>query len=475
MSGQLYCLVGDSNVKRNMTPTSCRDHLMSAAQVVLCTRFELLDQSLRSVKKDVDVCILSCLSNFVSSTEATDSIAHRVGPLFDDVFARVAQDCDANLARKYLVCPPMYRQSPQWYRDGMPEILGKFSTISKLYSRPNLALLPSFPSPELEKDGVHLTLYSGLEFVLHLFDSAKAMLASFEASTDQRQVVMSESARLLEDRVVALEQDHRRLSSEVDLKTAIKAESDDVTINERNLNSFIISGLARVEGRMSSKDWQLKAQEDVQKVITLMMGSSLPIVVVHNSSGPSPSSTVTYSVEMSSVDDAKRIRAKFGTYFRGGKDMRPAELSKVSVQNLVTRETRIRISIMKLIAKRYLARNPGAQAQVIGYLPRPLLKITPPPEAKNKRIMSYNYIEAIKKFPTNFELSEIQEITNRAAQRFSGQLRSLFVVLSDDQVQTRQRSKRPASPSGSSSVGRRARVAPAQDQDQLDDEFAPDA
>ena len=170
---------------------------------------------------------------------------------------------------------------------------------------------------------------------------------------------------------------------------------------------------------------------------------------------------------MASVDDAKAIRAKFGSFFRGGRDARPPELSKISIQNLVTRETRIRISIMKLIAKRYLAKNPEGRAHVIGYLPRPLLKITPPPTAKSKRIMSYNYIEAVQKFPVNFTKEEIGDITNRAAQRFAGKLRSIFIVLSDDMVS--RRSKRAASPSGASGTAeRRARVADAESEDNID-------
>lgn len=35
-----------------------------------------------------------------------------------------------------------------------------------------LHLLPSFPTPEFDQDGVHLTVYSGLEFMIHLFDSS---------------------------------------------------------------------------------------------------------------------------------------------------------------------------------------------------------------------------------------------------------------------------------------------------------------
>ena len=444
-----FCLIGDSNVKRNMTPTCCRDPLMKSAQVIQCGRHEVFLQSLKNVKRDVTVCVVSCLSNFIVATEDTsDSVSHRIDSTLDDVFAKIAQECVDNAGRRYFISPPMYRRSPLWYRDGLPEILNKFSALSKVHSQPNLGFLPSFPTPVLEADGVHLTPFSGLEFVVHLFDSSQTLMTVLDSSPEVRQTVVSESTRLLEDRVVALEQDHKRLSSEFDLKMAIKAELDDVAINERSLDSFIISGLPKISGKLSGKEWQDKAQQEVQKVVEILLGRVCKISVVHNSTGPAATAVVTYSVQMENIDDAKAIRSKFGSFFRGGTDSRPPSLSEVSIQNVVTRETRIRISILKLLARRYLKANPGAKTQVIGYLPRPILKLTPPPESKSKRVLSYNFIEAVQKLPVNFTREETQDITNRAAKIFPGKLRSLFIVLTDDNVTRSGGQKRAASPSG---------------------------
>ena len=125
---------------------------------------------------------------------------------------------------------------------------------------------------------------------------------------------------------------------------------------------------------------------------------------------------------------------------------------------------------MKVFAKKYVKSNPGGKAQVIGYLPRPLLKLTPPPDAKNKRILSYNFIEAVQKLPVNFEKDELQEIAKRAAQRFPGQLRTLFVVLNDDMVpRSRPRQKRPPSPSGQQgNADRRPRVTEVSDEFEIE-------
>ena len=101
---------------------------------------------------------------------------------------------------------------------------------------------------------------------------------------------------------------------------------------------------------------------------------------------------------------------------------------------------------MKLQAKRYTASNPEGKAAVIGYEPRPVIKIFPPPDASDQRIRTFNYIEAVKNLPTNFPKSEIDPILEKINSKLRGQLRSLFVVISDDMLP--QRSVRAQAGSG---------------------------
>ena len=89
--------------------------------------------------------------------------------------------------------------------------------------------------------------------------------------------------------------------------------------------------------------------------------------------------------------------------------------------------------ILKLLAKRYRASNPEGRAQVVRYEPRPVLKITPPPTANDRRIRSYNFVDAVKNLPCNFTMAEITPFLRRINPELMGQIRSLFIVISDDQ------------------------------------------
>jgi hypothetical protein len=57
--------------------------------------------------------------------------------------------------------------------------------------------------------------------------------------------------------------------------------------------------------------------------------------------------------------------------------------------------------------------------------------------SSDTRAKNFNYIEAIKKLPTNFSASDLRPVLLRAGNRFAGKLRATFVVLDDDMKVTR--------------------------------------
>ena len=405
---------------------------MSACQILPCGKLSMLSECLRSVRAETNVCIVACVTNFLTGSEDTGgSVGFRVEPVLLEVLSILTQAAAENPDRAYLLTPPMYRRSPLWYRDGLPEILLKFSAVLK--NRPSsLSLMSSFATPEFIDDGVHLTPYSGLEFVLHLFDNAGTVLDALEAGIpdDSR----SEATRVLEDRMMSLEQDHQRLSVSLESKTAEDSEKLDYQENIRLEDWIVISGFRRLPEGLSPRDWQIQAKADVSGALKVLMERDIPIIVVKNSTGKGKDAIPTYNVQLQKLGDSKEIRDKFGSFFVGGVgvDRRPSALKAISFKNRVTPETLVRVAILKVLGARYLASNPGAKVQLIHYEPRPVLKLTPPEGAAERRVMSYDFLQAIKMFPVNFSQEERDAIFRRVSPRLFGKLRALFVVISDD-------------------------------------------
>ena len=443
-----FSLIGDSNVKRHMNPTNCRDRpLMSGCQVIPCMKMSTLAESLKSVRTESNVCIVACITNFLTGSTDSGVVSHRIVPILQDFLEAINAAALSSPGRSYLVSPPMYRKSPLWYRDCLPEVMTRFSEIMS-GRRDSVHLLASFSNPDFDDDGIHLSPYSGLEYVLHLFDEAVSVLDAIGSSISETASKTSEVSRVLQDRVMALEQDHRRLNLAFECKTAEDSEMSDFHENVRTEDWFVISGLTRLPSGLSPKDWQVQTIKDVQGVLSILFPQrEFSIAYVQNNTGRHKDAKAKYFVQMRSVEDSKLIRDTFGSFFVGGKPSVPPALKHISIRNRVTPGTLVRVAILRIYAERYLASNPGAKVKVVGYEPRPMLKLTPPPSAtSDSRTQVYNFIQAVRSLPSNFNSSEQEKILREVNPKLLGKLRPLFVVINDDMVKrSRRTGSRPAS------------------------------
>ena len=232
----VFSLLGDSNVKRHLNILNCRDKPhMSSAELKLCGSIDIFSGTLRSIRSESNACIVACITNFLTSSEpdSSASTSQRVEPVLREVHEVLLSFCEEQPERAWLLAPPMYRTTPQWYNDGLSQIMIKFSAIFRADKPKNLHLLPTFSSPCLEVDGVHLTPYSGFEYVVSLFDSAVESLNNLKRPVPVLLSNQAESVRSLEDRVTVIEADHKRLSRSVESKAALQAEANDFAENQR--------------------------------------------------------------------------------------------------------------------------------------------------------------------------------------------------------------------------------------------------
>ena len=119
-----YAIIGDSNVKRNLTPTTMHGRpAMSNAKVVLCGRMSTLSTALSSLPVDVDACVLACLSNLLTSIpgQQSSSVAVKARPVITSFVEKIVDFAKERTLAQVFLCPPMYRTTPLWYRDGLPE------------------------------------------------------------------------------------------------------------------------------------------------------------------------------------------------------------------------------------------------------------------------------------------------------------------------------------------------------------------
>ena len=85
MAQQLFVIIGDSNVRRNVNKTNKRScPQLSSTKVMTCNDISIFDETLREVPDDANVLLLSCISNFQIAAPEDSLVSKRVEPVLED-------------------------------------------------------------------------------------------------------------------------------------------------------------------------------------------------------------------------------------------------------------------------------------------------------------------------------------------------------------------------------------------------------
>ena len=90
----VFSIIGDSNIKRNMTRLNRRTSpLMNEAQVLLCSSMSTLNDTVTSVRDSSNVLVFSCISNFITDVDSSgsSSVSVRIEPILEEFKAVVDQ------------------------------------------------------------------------------------------------------------------------------------------------------------------------------------------------------------------------------------------------------------------------------------------------------------------------------------------------------------------------------------------------
>ena len=359
------------------------------------------------------------------------------------------------------IVPPLYRHQPAWYHRNLALVATRFSQALSSTPPLNLHLLPSFTSQDLCPDGVFLTLVSGLHYVLHVFDQTSQQLELLQSDSTAQLVHVQESVRHHDDRISYLECRHDRLSVSHDTKLAADAEFRDWMINRSEESWLTIQGLPRL-GQKGRREWQDAAKKQVNDLFRLTLKLNkvhldYKVIVVSNPMRFRTSGVPVLNVKLCSIEASETIRELYSGFFRRDRPVPlPAHLKGVSVRNKVTKETRVRISILQQLGANFVSRNPGSTIKVRGYDPRPTLLVVQPASSGSDgssvpSTKMYNFIEAVTSLPSTLSDDNLSRIFGVIGASYPGQLRNLFVIISDDdrercQGLVRRRAAPPATP-----------------------------
>jgi len=79
-----YAIIGVSNVRQNVNKTNKRScPPLSSAAVLTCNDASIFDEVLGQERDDVDVLLLSCITNFLTAAPEDSMVGKRVEPVLE--------------------------------------------------------------------------------------------------------------------------------------------------------------------------------------------------------------------------------------------------------------------------------------------------------------------------------------------------------------------------------------------------------
>ncbi len=294
----------------------------------------------------------------------------------------------------------------------------------------------SVASQQFKPDQIHLTKASAKTFLDVTLGLAETFFnAPFVDLTEQGEVNDSDDAAhiaRLEDRLSRLERTMRmQMDTNVanDLVLARVREEVDAGTNKAKEDRIVINGLSSSKPLPEDPKPRIEALKlivsDIFKSIIPNFGGK----IVYLSQGKHVAAFLPMvEVKLDKTEFAIEMCKAFAD--KKKKNQLGAGQVNLFMSNSVNLATRIRVDIMKSIARKITKRD--EIAYVAGFTSRPTMHIRRAGGRDTLRpLKSFSFIDSVSRFGNLLDRKDLETAYGRAGRSFNGQLRQNFVVLNE--------------------------------------------
>jgi len=429
-------LIGSSNVyKLYKTGFGSRNYKM-----IKCTKSESFEAHISNLVQGNKFILVSTIENFVAdevtNTDQPDAeITHCLRS-----FLKTIEDAASKLPdTKFCIVMPSHRPLYPWYEDrlkemeqtlmdGIKAIQGKlgFDKILGVSCSPD-------SSQDFAADGVHFTEPSAKIFLDHILSEAEAFFKgerSSATSDDDQDVTI---VRSVEERLDILEKAYKKqvlMNFANNLMMARVREEVDAIGNRSKEDRVVLSGLKSKAIMPTENRERIEWLKALAMKIFNELIPNFPGKIFYLSQGKQQDVLLPMiEIKLDKPEHSLAIRKAFAQK-RKNKSL-PADLESLFVTNCVNLATRVRIDILKAIARRIS--NEQDLAYVSGFISRPMMHIKKVGSPQNVRPMkSFTFIDSVTRFHAMLTKDDLITAYERAGRAFQGQLENNFVVLNDE-------------------------------------------
>ena len=435
-------------------------------QVISCTKRAVFDSSLPSLS-GVSILVTSVLSNFLQDAcEAVDSsrLMEAANSEISLHVASLVTYLKSHPRTRAVIVPPLPRLSPMWFNAYLPCFTTYLvSEVSKNSQGQIQVLAPFVALPSsFESDGVHLNSEAGVCFIQYVLNGVDQLLPVIDAtgpSFSQDTIsaptsfpISSSSGGAASSSVSEAPLLHQAVASLTSLTGSMRAEitarrlqdnlifarlkeDQDYALNKNREDRFTVSGL---QVTLPPPQDPLERKEFFKEILSSLILKACPDlspqpeildVFVNMRYGRGPP-FIEARLDSASASAAFRVSA---AKLAKLEDPDP-DFSGLFVANSVTLTTRVRIEILRALAK--VLTTQSEEAYVQSFSSRPMLHYQAregamlPAPGTNR---SYSYVEAVGKWGDRLSTPVLLPAYRRARPAFIGCLEQYFVVLKESE------------------------------------------
>ena len=428
-------LIGSSNVYRFYKPEDFKKYKNYTMKN--CVDIKSFVAQMDNVEPNQTEIAISVIENFIDRASEKKEGIERSQAMFEvtkEYLAAVEDAARKNPGSNFLLIDPILRPKLDWYDEALDTIKKEIRDGIGLMGnvRISRADVISRASQQFENDGVHLTKASGKIFVGGILEAARRTFEADFVNLDEDEPPNpnpgTSSGPRLEDRVSRLERDTEERKWNDNLLFSRTREELDMAANKTKEDRIVITGLtsktpAPVD-REQKKTWLRNLVLDTIKMVKPDFDGVLGFVNQGKSYGKE---IPMVEIRLNSVEVASGVRKAYAEKRKEGDGK---SLGKLYMANSVTLSTRVRVDIMKAVAKKIT--NTRDTAYVAAYSSRPILHVRSKLEGREEVVTrSYTFTDSIIRYGHILKREDLDEAYKRAGTAFRGQMEQHYIVLKE--------------------------------------------
>ena len=457
-------IIGSSNIYRPYDILSKEDQ--DKIDLKRCTRISAFKVFMEGLIESQRNVIISVIENFVCDAVGEvvdkDEVGRIVKGVLDEFFEILGESSCRLPRTRFAMVEPTQRPGVGWYTMAFNEFKTEFTGRLTSLRTMNVSVIKydDLPSQIFDQYGVHLTPGMGLQFlnavsyfaeqvfkapVVDLAENEETMEASNDAiaggsgqniltsleSDGTSAVTQSQLIEVVKNITLRRHNDNlvlARIREELDFAANVKKE-------DRLIISGLSSNIARPASEIDARRW---IRDIAGKALDKILPNSSEKIQFCSANRSKATDFPVCEVKFKETDWAGKVRREFGKQRKEGR----AE-GRIFVANCVTQATRVRLEILRAIAKKNWSAN--EDMLVMGFTSRPILQIRRK-DGSGQRTLTF--VDAVALYGNKVKTVDLALAYERAGRTYMGQMEQNFVVLNDEGVKEGGRQPRGGGASG---------------------------